>query len=281
MEVGSRKKDMVEENSGKLNYSKMPILGPNNEGVVNVGINEYIQPFLYMPFKRQTYKVTEGWRYSQAEQKITGLVGHGGIDFKLPRGTGVLAAAPGWAISSYFGYFLKKEGKPVFYKNKPLGFGLGYFVQIYHPETKLYSAYGHLEKIAEVIRFHQPRRIRANVWPVGHKILPENLPKYKWATWVERGQVIGFVGDSGLAWGYEDFPQRPDPRKFPSWDEVHLHFEVFKRVGNRKKKQYFDPFGIKGEGKDYPDFFRKGKQLGVKSPVLWILDEKGLPKFLS
>lgn len=238
-----------------------------------------LKQFLTLPFSKKIYKITEGWHYSNDEKAIHGFSGHGAIDFALPRNTPVLAATDGWAIASYSWRLLKKEGRVLLYNGKPVGFGLGYFVQIYNPQAKLYTAYGHLREISPVIKFHAPRKLGNCLWPVGHKIDSENLSQYKLATRVKRGQVIGYVGDSGLTWGYEDYPVRPDYEKFPSWDEVHLHFEVFIRVGSKKIKKYFDPYGIKGRVGDYPDSFKKIKELGGKGTVLWVLGENNLPCF--
>lgn len=233
---------------------------------------------MHLPFEEQDYEITEGWFYSDEEKAIHGFTTHGAIDFKLERGTPVLAAAEGLAVSSYFSYLLKKEGKPLLYNDKPMGFGLGYFVQIYHSQQDLFTTYAHLERVADEIKFHASRGHGDYIWPVGHKVDPSKLPRYRWGTKVERGQVVGYVGDSGITWGYVDYPRRPDPEKFPSWDEVHLHFEVFRRVGVRKKKKMFDPYGIQGKTEDYPDSYKKGKGMGAKGAILWALDEKGLPK---
>lgn len=239
----------------------------------------FLKQFLTLPFTERRYKITEGWDYSDDEKEIHGFSGHGAVDFALSRNTPVLAAADGWAIASYSWRRLKLNSRPLLYRGKQVGFGLGYFVQIYHPQAKLYTAYGHLCKISPGIKFHAPRKIGDCLWPLGHKLNPENLPQHKWATRVKRGQVIGYVGDSGLTWGYEDYPTRPDYAKFPSWDEVHLHFEVFIRVGSKKIKKYFDPYGIKGRESDYPDFFKKIKELGGKGTILWILGKDNRPRF--
>ncbi len=241
-------------------------------------MNEVV-PFLTLPFTKQYYKITEGWHYSEQEKSIHGFVGHAAVDFALKRGTPVLAAADGIAISSYLSFPVKNEdGSPRLYQGKPVGYGFGYFVQVYHPENGLYTAYGHLEKVAENIKFFKPRKMGEKLWPVGHKLDP-NSSNYP-GTLVKRGEVIGFSGDSGLTWGYSDYPKRPDPSQFPSWDEEHLHFEVFERYGSRKKKRYFDPYGIKGEELDYPDSYKPGKPMGEQGPILWILENE-LPKFIN
>lgn len=242
-------------------------------------MSEKQKPFLNLPFYKQLYTITEGWHYSEEEKSIHGFSGHSAVDFRLPRSTPVLAAADGLAVASYFAYPLKKMDQPVLYQEKQIWFGLGYFVQIYHPQNNLYTAYGHLEKVAPAVLFHKPIKKGEKYWPVGHKIKPENLTHYRFAKFVTAGEVIGFVGDSGLNWGYEDFPKRPDPQKFPSWDEVHLHFEVFERYGSRKKKRYFDPYGIKSVAEDYPNSYKSDLPLGQKSPLLWNMDINNLPKF--
>lgn len=244
-------------------------------------MKENIQLFLSLPFTKQPYTVVEGWYYSEQEKSIHGFLRHSGIDFQLSRNTPVLASADGWAISSYFGYPLIKDNKPVLYKDKQVGFGLGYFVQIYHPEAEIFTAYGHLSEVAPEIKFHKPRKLGNHFWPVGHKISPEKLPDYKWVTKVKTGQVIGYVGDSGLTWGYQDYPQRPNPQKHPSWDDVHLHFEVFTRVGSKLRKKYLDPYGVKGVAEDYSDSFKEGNKLGKEGSVLWILGGDNLPNFCA
>jgi murein DD-endopeptidase MepM/ murein hydrolase activator NlpD len=241
-----------------------------------------LKKFLYLPLKRTDYQITEGWRYSEEEKNIHGVSGHGGIDFSVPRGTEVLSAADGWAIASYYWKSLKnQDGSQRTLKDKEIGMGLGYFVQIYHPQENLYTSYGHLDRVSEEIPFHRPIERNGVFWPVGHKVKPENLPHYKYAKFVKTGEVIGFVGDSGLTWGYRDYPQRPDPNKYPSWDGIHLHFEVFNRVGSRGNKKYFDPFGIKSNFNDYPDSDRLNnrKNMGTKSFVLWLIDQEGMPQF--
>lgn len=240
-----------------------------------------VKPFLVLPFKKQLYKVTEGWRYSEHEKAIHGFTGHAGIDFELPRGTEIFAAADGWTISSYFNFIILKDGKPLLYQEKEIGLGLGNFVQIYHHESGLYTAYGHLETIDKVIPFHKPRKVGTHFWPIGHKINPNKLVDYSKAVFIKRGQSIGRVGDSGLTLGYYDYPTRPDPEQYPSWDEVHLHFEVFSRIGGKKIKKYLDPYGIKGGVEDYPDSSKQGTKLGEKSSVLWILDNHELPVFIN
>jgi murein DD-endopeptidase MepM/ murein hydrolase activator NlpD len=210
-------------------------------------------PYLTLPIKRQRFKITEGWFYSEEEKKIHGREIHGGIDFKAKLGKPVYASVSGWATSSYHNRPVKnKDGSERLYKGKPITNGLGYFVQIYHPENGRYTQYGHLGKIVQKIPFGKPRKRKDTYYPYGYKIKPENMENSKYYVWVNQGELIGYVGDSGLCWGYKDYPQRPNPSKYPSWDEVHLHFEEFSRNKKGIKKQLRDPFNIYSTFKDYP-----------------------------
>ncbi|MDD2785336.1 MAG: M23 family metallopeptidase [Patescibacteria group bacterium] len=217
--------------------------------------------YLALPV-RGKYRITEGWLYSDQEKKIHGLDFHGGVDFAQPRNSPVFAAADGWAIASYSlnPFFDEKTGKLRRFRGKIVGMGLGNFVQIYHPQTKRFTQYGHLEKISEKIPFAKPRKLKdGRLIPMGHKINPRDLKNYPKAIWVRCGEVIGYVGDSGLTWEYNDYPNRPDHKKHPSWDETHVHFEEFVR-NSRGAKQRRDPFAIYDTNEKYPWPGHKGRK---------------------
>lgn len=233
--------------------------------------------YLSLPVKRRDYQITEGWIYTNEEREIHGYAEHGAVDFALPRGSEVLAAAAGYAIASYSRYLTlnEKYRKQMLYKGKPIGFDLGYFVQIYHPESGRYTEYGHLEKIAGKIPFSIPRQMKDGRFiPFGHKINPSKYSTYKNAVWVERGDVIGFIGDSGLSWGYEDYPVRPDPNEFPSWDKTHLHFEEFSRNKYRRRVRR-DPYDIY---KDYTYYPQPSHLEPFGKKHIWLHVVGGLPK---
>lgn len=224
--------------------------------------------YLSLPV-RGKYKITEGWLYSEQEKKIHGLEFHGGVDFAQPRNSPVYAAASGWAIASYSSnpFHDQKTGKSRRYRGKIVGMGLGNFVQIYHPDAKRFTQYGHLGKVTENIPFTKPRKLKdGRLIPVGHKVKPRDLKSYLKAVWVKRGEVIGYVGDSGLTLGYKDYPERPNPKKYPSWDETHLHFEEFVR-NSRGLKQRHDPFDVYSS---YEKYSWPGHKKFVGKNQLWI-----------
>lgn len=224
--------------------------------------------YLSLPI-RGNYKITEGWFYSEQEKKIHGLSFHGGVDFAQSRGSKVLAAADGWAIASYSSnpFYDERTGELRRHRGKIVGMSLGNFVQIYHPNVKRFTQYGHLQQISEKIPFAKPRLLDdGRLIPIGHKLKPGDYRKYSKAVWVKRGEVIGHVGDSGLTWGYKDYPERPDPKMHPSWDETHLHFEEFIRNAHGAKRRR-DPFDVYGSFIDYPWPGHKGR---VGDDQIWI-----------
>lgn len=217
-----------------------------------------MKPFLSLPFKYKSYKITAGITYSAKETKISGQRRHYGIDYSLPRGTPILAAASGWAISSYHWHLLwDKVGKGRIrykrYKGKLLGNGYGYFVTIYHPRQDLFTQYGHLDEIFPKIPFLEPMRRRLRFDTLVSRIKKSQFPKR--GVWVRGGQVVGWCGDSGVTLGYRDYPIRPDPQKFPSWWETHLHFEVYTGrdpMGRKLKDFLLDPYDIDKTSRYYP-----------------------------
>jgi murein DD-endopeptidase MepM/ murein hydrolase activator NlpD len=115
-------------------------------------------PYLTYPIKTD-FQISEGFVYTKEERDISGNYFHKGIDFACPYGTPIYAAASGYTVASYFRFtnFNKRLRTPRLYKNKPLGNGMGYFIQIYHPEEICgikggrITQYGHLSKFADGI----------------------------------------------------------------------------------------------------------------------------------
>lgn len=210
--------------------------------------------------------ITEAWLYSPAERSIHGSVQHGAVDFADKRGTPIYAAADGYAISSTHLSVLSKM-----YEGKAVGFGLGEFVQIWHPEQGVYSTYSHLQKVADNIPYFKPHCENDACDPV---VVYHNTDYIKKrGVFVKQGDIIGYMGDSGLSWGYNEEPRvERNLAKKHSWDEVHLHFEIFTRNDSTffKAKRY-DPFGIYGRLGQY-------SESSYSSPdSLWKLDSNGVP----
>ncbi len=221
------------------------------------------EAFLTLPFKDGAeFRVAEGWLYSDEERKIHGRTIHNGIDFAAPRGTPVYAAADGLAIASFD---TEADGT---WQGKQIGFGYGRFVQVYHPETDSFTLYSHLESFALSISYEQPLRSKFGYEPVLPKTKAE-VEQHQ-TTPIKKGDLIGYVGDTGLTWGYAETPtQRPDPEQFPSWDEPHLHFEVFSYEDGQKVS--YDPYGIYRQASQY----NSGSVIGE---TLWFLDENNQPR---
>lgn len=237
-----------------------------------------MKPFLFLPFRQGTkFKITEGWKYSVQEKRIHGFELHRGVDFAAKRGTPILAPADGFAFSSFSlafagvekETFVTKSTEAKKYRGKFIGFGLGNFVQIFNPKEKIYLSFGHLEKVAPKIPFFEPQPKDDAFDPV---VLFGNKLK-KQGRFINRGEVIGYMGDSGCSWGYLEKPGfRPDHRKFFSWDEVHTHFEVFTRDKKGKKNLRLDPFDIYGG-------FEKYKPMISGEDGLWVFNKSGKPMF--
>lgn len=232
--------------------------------------------FLSLPVPKNAYVISEGWIYSKDESSIHGHTDHFAIDYACPRMTPIFASASGWAIATYSNEkaISNKSGKPLMYKEKELGYGRGFFVQIYHPATKMFTRYYHMEKVADKIPFLQPKKQNDSYIGVGDNLQGKDYEKNDKTVYVKQGEIIGFVGNSGCEWGYEAYPKRPDPLQFPSWDETHVHFKVFTREENGKDTP-FDPYDIRKDFDSYP-WPSHIKPMGENH--IWQMVKNGLPK---
>lgn len=241
--------------------------------------------YLTLPFSKNdaaNIKITEGWLYSYDEFKIHGMTVHAAVDFNAPYGTAVYAPVDGYAMSSYLSLPIKINKKAVTYQNKEIHYGFGLFVRMYVPEMKRFLDLGHLSQIDEAIPFSEPKYDEDEMaWnPTNEKVPMTEVATHSAWLKVTKGDLLGKVGTSGLAWGYDDFENKPqrkimyDPKTHQSWDEPHLHFEEFSQIQNpqedEEKGQKTAPrdiLGIYSYKKEYPSINQKLDQR-LKSLIL-------------
>lgn len=225
------------------------------------------KPFLSVPFsyaEREKLTISEGWKYTEEEKAVHGYATHYAVDFAAPRGTPIYAATSGYAISSFhIAYAGEHEGKKV-------GFGLGRFVQIWNPQQKVYVSYSHLDGVGAGIPYIAPKKGKTAEGLVTYDptIVYQPLAEVmKVAKFVRKGQLVGYVGDTGLSWGYQENLTKRDVKKYPSWDETHLHFEVYRRSAGGSKAERYDPFGFYAAAEVYQSWGQAVGGLWLKTPT--------------
>lgn len=249
---------------------------------------------LQFPVLEQSYDVTEGWIYSDWEQSIHGNVNHVAVDIEAEYGSPIIAAHDGYAVASYEMHWQKNSSdeldcnfrlwtNPETQETAEVGFGVGYFVQIYEPTTERYTQYAHLARLSDKIErgsYNSPDEQDSGCWENfadGHKVWKPLIPFF--ATWVERGEVIGYMGNSGLCFGRHRYQGPGDVCDAAgSWDETHLHFAVYDRAnyGTGSPTDRKDPYDLHQQQEPYPDEYSPAPLTGAN--VLWELDGRGMPK---
>ncbi|HVX92837.1 MAG TPA: M23 family metallopeptidase [Candidatus Dojkabacteria bacterium] len=275
-------------------------------------------PYLTYPIKRPIH-ITEGFIYSVEERALHGNYFHKGIDFATKYAEPVYAAASGYAIAGYHRFtLLNNDYSLKTFEGKPMGNGLGYFVQIYHPESiskvpgGRITQYGHLSRIDSKIKVKSLKPVKINIierivrvndakrehklsttqlgelirqnekliksypwvqWYYGYNFQKEIKDKESYlytpmelkmllkqndtyVTWVEKGDLIGYVGASAVFAGkpnYKEGITNPDIKEPENtWDEFHLHFEEAVRDPKTNvKRLQRDPFDLYKSAKWY------------------------------
>lgn len=219
------------------------------------------KPFLAIPLAKDAPReISQGWDYGEDERSIhPAIPRHFAVDFKAPWGTPVYVPADGVAVASYHTFDMKDA------RGRTIGYGLGLFVQIWHPKEQLYSMYAHLSGINGKLVPYIPPVLENGNWQPRKALYVPVAEFERSAKPVKRGDLLGFIGYTGLRLGYEETPANPptvDPKIHKTWDPhgAHLHWEVYTRsVDGSKKERRLDPFGIYAERDKYGDVFRKAQ----------------------
>lgn len=240
-----------------------------------------MQPFLYLPFSYQYYRnylVTE-WRWYSGSTWYLNVIGsgeyfihgkkyHHAIDYALPYWAPVLSPIDWYLVASYHNAMLKDKWYFKTYGGRQLHFGLWRYVQIRNPERDLFVIVWHLSSIDEVIPIAPPLPTRWKNGVVrwdptgmtinsGELLRMINNPKdYPSIIKVKRWQRLGTVWISGLErWNQMQniltVPRWPDFPMALSWDEPHIHLEVF--VNEWWQKKLIDPYFLYRDFRAYPD----------------------------
>lgn len=225
---------------------------------------EMPKPFLAIPVAKAAprHEISQGWDYSEDERVIhPSIPRHFAVDFPEPWGTPVYAAADGVGVASYHTFDMTDSG------SRTIGYGLGLFIAIWHEEIKVFTSYAHLSGINNELIPYIPPVLEDGSWQPRKALYVPVATFKKNARLVKRGDLIGYIGYTGLRLGYPETPANPpmiDPAKNKTWDPAgaHLHWEVYTRTPDGlKKANRYDPFGLYAEREAYADVFKKAMGL--------------------
>ena len=209
------------------------------------GVVQPTEAFAGLPFPKWTapmLRMSSGWLIAEDERPIVGE-GHEALDFEGPPcGTPILAIADGWAVASYQSG-VARGGEAPFNPANPsdpatdwqdpingkqgwLGYS-GLFVEL---QTKVQvpgfqnatAQYFHLGAVNPRIKWLDPVRLDDTITWDGKRVhnwypapivqTQKNIRNI--ATPVKKGDVIGWLGDTGNNFGYND---RFDPKYHIVW----------------------------------------------------------------
>lgn len=180
-----------------------------------------------------------------------GFTNHQAVDFAIPKGTPVLAAADGLAVASF-------DEAPIEYppgiirtwQGRPVTWGYGLYIWIVHP-SGWRTVYGHLHKLAPAFEkaraYYPPEVTKTAVNSTTRQFDPKDFGKKVKALPVKAGQVIGLSGITGMGIGQRTYENWLAGKPYEANDEEHVHFEVV-----NPDRQNVDPFGIYALSGKYP-----------------------------
>lgn len=223
------------------------------------------KPFLLNPFESTVNpSISQGWSYTPKEMAIHGVKEHRAIDFAVPECTAVYAPISGWAIAT-FGEVLRKnpDGSIRQYNGKKVYYGSGLMIQIYN-DTYGYCQLMHLEEINTVIPFYEPLIKNYQIITASElRALPQSFGKNITAYKLKAGELVGFVGRTGLGWGSPTYKKWSMELPYNSWDIFHLHLTLFKNRNEQTgdPENHYDPFGLYKTAPSYPATQKGWKKL--------------------
>jgi len=210
-------------------------------------------------------RLIEGYVYSDEEQaRNPGVHKHRATDWEAASESDrlVRAVADGYGFASY--HFLRNMPvKGIFGEGD--GYGLGNFVQVFHPEQNVLTIYAHLDGIPKHIPFLPPEETEKGLIP--WILRADGLEQLRMGQVIRQGEVLGRIGCSGLRGSIEW--RHPIADALKSWDRSHLHLEFYRRLKNQWVS--FDPFDISGKLQEYFD----GERLRLGPNHVWLLGEEG------
>lgn len=229
------------------------------EGMFGLNRNRVPKPFLHRIFPGGVQPhITEGWIYGTEETKIYGGYDeHHAVDFAVPTGTPVLAAADGWALASFEEVPIRYPGPQArTWQGQPVFWGFGLFVMILH-KNGLVTYYAHLHRLADRVQaaYLAPQVLSPDdVVPPHTVFTKDDFCKNYPAVSVCTGDVIGYSGITGMGMGRRTYDNWLAGKPYAVNDEEHVHFALSPLPAVTADAPYVDPFGIHGLAEAYPAY---------------------------
>ena len=231
------------------------------------------------------YSITEGFVYSTAEQAIHWNKYHWSVDYALPFWTPVYAPTDWYIVASYHDEMLNR-----FVNGQQVHYGWGWHVVIFSPSDEKIILLWHLSSLEGSIPIDFPvAKLNKNMKVVKYISNIANLSKQWllekfWKNWkrVKKWDLIGTVWNSGLGLWIDfvspyDVPYYPEIHSQNSWDEPHIHMEVYYKKNIFSKKNKIDPYWIYKDASFYQKYFSQFDWTIFDFSWAWIEFAKYLP----
>lgn len=218
------------------------------------------KPFLGRIFTADVApKISEGWLYGPEETAIYGgYDAHHAVDFAVPLGTPVLAAADGIAVASFEEVAIRYPGPEArTWRGESVFWGYGLFVIVLHANG-LTTAYAHLHRLALALQRvylkpfeHADGDVTAPITRLEAQDFHTTYPAVR----IKAGEIIGFSGITGMGMGGRTYDNWRHNKPYRANDEEHVHFALSRLPAFTAETEYLDPFNIYGaHAADYPAY---------------------------